>query len=245
MKRSNATFSKKPKKYVSKKPKSLMDTIAKKYSTSKQETKTVDSLNNSSQITTVPQYYILNAPLTGTNFWNRIGNKISMKSLRIRYQVRELDDNEGVLGSCFLRFIVVYDRQNNELPSSFGDIFTMVQTNGTVSSDPLSQTNLNNSERYLIIHDNIIPIWSNRNNSSASTPTQINYSMIDGTPKMYFDKYIKLKGLETKFSASTGADTDITTGALYFLVLSDIASGGANNSPFWIKWNARLRFYDN
>jgi len=54
------------------------------------------------------------------------------------------------------------------------------------------------------------------------------------------DGYLSLNGVETVYSASTGAISDIKTGVLLWFFLSD----SPNNADFQCDLNTRLRFVD-
>lgn len=213
-----------------------------RYSSKGKEIKTLDNWANLAQIGTTPQFFILNAPKTGSAFYNRIGSKITMKSLRFRIQLRDIPDNPGS-DSMIVRIIIFYDRQNNGLVSAKSDLLQSVNMDGVGSTDPLGGINIVNSERYVILRDEIIPIFSTIN-STSTAPTHMQYSMIDGQHKNYFDWYIKLKGLETKFQNNDGDEGSITTGALYLYVFGDLSTGGGNLVPLKATYNARTRFYD-
>lgn len=247
MKRSNATFGTPKKTYYKKKvgykkPKDYTTTMMQKYSSSTKEIKTLDNWANLAQIGTTPQFFILNAPKTGSNFYNRIGSKINLKSLRLRIQLRNIPANEGV-DSMIVRIMIFYDRQCNGIVPATSDLIQSYNMDGVSSTDPFGGINIVNSERFLILRDEIVPIFSS-NNSTSTPPSHLNYSMIDGVPKNFFDYYIKLKGLETKFQNNDGDEGSITTGALYLYVFSDLSTGGGNLVPLKATYNARTRFYD-
>lgn len=234
-------YTTKTKKY---KKKDYLNSLIPKYSSKKTEIKTLDNWAGLSQITTIPQFFILNSPKLGSNFYNRIGNKINMKSVRIRFQLTDNPTSEGTSGTMFVRLLLFYDRQNNGLVTTMSDLLQLVNLDGTANSDTFGFINMNNAERYIILRDEIIPIFSNRNNQSTNAPTQNYISMIDGVPKNYFDWYVSLKGLETRFQNNDGDEFSIATGGLYLYVFSNISGGGGNVVPFTGYYNARLRFYD-
>lgn len=213
-----------------------------RYSSKGKEIKTLDNWSNLSQIGTVPQFFILNAPKQGSAFYNRIGSKISLKSLRMRIQLRDIPANEGV-SSMFVRIMIFYDRQCNGIVPASSDLLQSVNMDGVGSTDPLGGTSIVNSERFVILRDEIVPVFSSLN-STSTAPTHLNFSMIDGQQKNYFDWFIKLKGLETKFQNNDGDEGSITTGALYLWVFSDLSTGGTNLVPLKATYNSRTRFYD-
>jgi len=232
-------------KYPPKKryPKTLIDKYANTTKSSKTEIKTLDNWSSLSQIGQTPQFFILNSPKLGSDFYNRIGNKISMKSVRVRIQLTDLATNTGTAGSMFVRILIFYDRQTNGLVSALSELLASTNNTGGVNTDRMGGINIANAERYLILRDEIIPIFSNRN-GSTDAPYQLYTAMIDGTQKNYFDFFIKLKGLETRFLNNDGDEGSIATGGLFLYVFSNVATGGGDTVPLSAYYNARLRFYD-
>lgn len=215
-----------------------------RYSTPKGEVKTVDyGETNTTQLISTPQYYCLNGLARGTGYWNRIGKKIAMKSLRLRIQLRDYPEWDGVAGTCMLRFLVYYDRQANQLPSAFGDVIQQKNALGTVDTPRMGFLNMDNSERYIILSDTIVPLFSNKN-QSTDAPSQQYIAMIDGVPKNFFDIYIKLNQLETVYGGDDSSDTSINTGAVYMMLFSDLPGGGSNVMPMYARFISRLRYYD-
>ena len=92
---------------------------------------------------------LLNGVQTGTGFFNRIGSRIEMKSLRIRgfiyYALTSIQDQ--------IRMIIVYDRQpTGALPAPTVILQTRDQA-GAATNPGSSEINLDNRDRFTILRD--------------------------------------------------------------------------------------------
>jgi len=172
----------------------------------------------------------------GAGIPNRIGNKIALKSLRIRGTL-ELTGNGGTPPPQNARFMVVYDRQVNGTYPATNTILSDITTANTISpGNYLSSINPSFFDRYIVLCDKLFILGSMPTNSTDQGPTEMKQFVID--------EFIKLKGLETVFTSSTaGAPiADITTGALYIIGWGDAQNG---QEPYFMTAKTRLRFYDN
>lgn len=140
--------------------------------------------------TTFSAATLLNGLHQGATAATRIGRKITMKSLLIRYSIALAPTS---VGGSPARILVVYDKQPNLLTAAITDIL--------LANDFHSPNNLNNSDRFITVFDHI----------SEPISTQNNYS-VSGV------LYKKL-GLETMYKDTDNGDiTDITTGSLLAFV---------------------------
>lgn len=169
----------------------------------------LDTTGSITLIATVPQ---------GTSVSQRIGKKISLKSLQIR-------------GSCFqssgaamndVAFLIVYDkRPTGSLPAI---------TDVLVSANAIAFNNDNNSGRFVILKRvdmNLI--------GSGSTPAT-------GREQQTIDAYVPLKGKMTVYkAAATGAIADIEEGALYLIT---VGSNVAGTSAATMQASFRTRYMD-
>ncbi|AXQ66153.1 MAG: coat protein [Cressdnaviricota sp.] len=85
---------------------------------------------------------LLNGTATGTDFTNRIGREILMKSIYLR-----LTAYNGTDQDASLRIMLVYDKQPNGATPAITDILT--------ASDIISPNNLNNKDRFTTISDKV------------------------------------------------------------------------------------------
>lgn len=134
----------------------------------------------------------------------RIGRKCTMTSIQIRGVVSADNTTTTARG----RLIVVYDNQpNGALPA----ITAVVDT-----ANPSSFTNDANRERFRVL---VNECWSVVGNNLAPT-TDSAYQSVD-----IFRRF----KLPVKFlAAGTGAIADVQQGALYAILLGDVAAGTAD-----------------
>lgn len=140
---------------------------------------------------------------------------------------------------------VVYDKQPSTagtLPLS-SDIFQDLDNNGATNTDSDSHMNMNNRDRFYVLWRmrKRLPITVNQAGAGTAVPVS---SEVFPSGFCRFDKYIRLKKLETiyKGTQSGGAaplQSDIASGALYILCLQDNTV-----FPWRIEFNARLKYWD-
>jgi len=181
---------------------------------------------------------VLNLVRSGNGSWNRLGNKIALKSVHIRMLVTMfMDDVLGVntpITGC-MRMVLVWDKQpSGAAVPTFDTIFGRTAQDGTEDSTYLAPLRYDNTGRFRIIRD-----WSvlagDANITSTSDTNQWTHE---------FNEYVPLKGLETIYSGESEPQTiaDISTGALYLVFRSNINS--TQNKFSTSLSNVRLRFYD-
>jgi len=160
----------------------------------------------------------LNCVTQGAASYQRIGNKILMKSLDLRFNVYMAGTAAAYNG---VRYLVIYDSSPNGAFPAYTDIFSD-NISGTPSFH--SKINMANRARFTVLRDRMLPM-------TAGTVTGF----------LTVKEYIKLKH-ETQFKTTTGAIADITTGALYFVAFATVSSsasfGQLSNTV------ARIRYYD-
>lgn len=145
---------------------------------------------------------LLNGVATGSSATNRIGRRIVMKSLLIRYNVTLASTTTN---STPLRIVIVYDKQANTTAPSATDVF---QT--TAFSSPM---NLANSRRFRVLYDKMHSCIGDQGPESVAG-----------------EKYIKLN-LPVEFNTgSAGTIGDITSGSVYCFSASDGTLGVASPS---------------
>lgn len=174
----------------------------------------------------------------GASESQRVGNKVALKSLRVRLQAKpsggdSLIDTHG-------RFMIIYDRQTNgAYPAANAILSSLNQSGTTIAGTYLDSINPNYLERYVVLADEILtfqPTASAGQNEDVGPTSDKAY---------YIDRYIKMKNLETQFNGSTTplGIGSVTTGAVYVLSWGDATTPGTNDPYFW-SGNIRLRFHD-
>lgn len=203
------------------------------------EVKTVDTVFSAVNMNTTTAFVNLNVPATGTAFYNRIGNEILMKSLHIIGVVNRNGVSPVTAQFEVLRCVLYYDKQSNGANPTVGDILTSFDNAGSTGTVPqiYAHTNPNNFDRFKIIADWrwLIP-W----NDSVGLTNGI-ASNLKTDQQFTINKYIKLRGLLTRFKASTPGIGDISSGALSMVFLG---SAPATSAAYCFNGSARLRFLD-
>lgn len=166
----------------------------------------------------------------GTGSWNRIGKRITMKSIRYRFVLLNICDLSIGNRNNTIRVTLVHDKQSsgNAIPS-FNEIFGVTDQAGTESTSSfLDPLRVDNTSRFNVIRDDVV----------ASDNNGIEWEGI-------MDRYVSLKGLVTTYNGQSAPQTiaDISSGALYL-----VFRGETNAAPSgqWIVQNStcRLRYYD-
>jgi len=133
---------------------------------------------------------LLNGCVNGSDASTRIGRKITMKSILIRYNAALHASSTG--GGNF-RVLVVYDKQANATAPAITDIL--------LTDNHLSTNNLSNRDRFTTIFDHM----------TDQIGVASNYSVQD---VLY-----KRLNFETMFNAgSAGTIGDITSGSVYLFI---------------------------
>lgn len=167
---------------------------------------------------------LLNGIGSGAGANQRIGRKLTMKSLMLRWSFY-LNPNANVLatGGSPLRIVVFYDKQANASPATIADLFTSDIYN--------SNNNLDNRDRFVILAD----IYTDPISSVGDVA-------VSGK------RFIKLNH-EVIFNNGDTADDigAIQTGAVYITFaqtggLKTATTSGQEGSFF--KYNSRIRYED-
>lgn len=174
----------------------------------------------------------------GTGEYNRVGNKVALKSLRIRFSITSATPTTPQLGPNVARLMVIYDRQPNGAYPTIANLLNLIRQDGTaVNGTCWSSINLNLLERFIVLMDKCFTLPS-----ILSDGTEVGVWPMNEELYM-IDEFIKLKNLETVYSntASPLAIAQVQVGALYLLSLGDTTQA---NAPYAWKGETRLRFRD-
>jgi len=139
-------------------------------------------------VTTFGGVLLLNGLVPGSTATTRIGRKIIIKSLLMRYRGKV---DPTTIGGSPTRMLIVYDKQANATPPTILDVLER--------DDFTSPNNLSNRDRFVTLCDHMAaPVSQNGNQSIA-------------------DVVYKPLNLETMFNDGVaGTIGDITTGSIYF-----------------------------
>lgn len=184
------------------------------------EMKTYDN-NISSTFTNAGGFTCLNDPVVGASFFQRIGNKMFMKSVQVHFQLQP----GSTAVTDVVRVMLIYDKQTN---ASFPTLASILgDANAGAGTDVQSFKNIANVDRFKVLRD-----WY------ITTPavTVVATAVTQLGPADYINQalqvneFVNLRGLETLYNQNnSGTVADITTGSLLLLTLSSTASTGTWN----------------
>jgi len=165
---------------------------------------------------------LLNPIVEGTGFYQRIGEKISLRSLRLRLHLvtyfQSSYSNFGQVTGEMYRFAVVYDSHPTGEYPLFSDIFASAEPTGGQETYLVSCVNPTKTERFRVLRElfvNVNPPVMPRF-SSAEEPNWVDVPTL-------IDEYIDLQELPTVFKGSGVHESgpaeisDIAAGALYLV----------------------------
>lgn len=190
---------------------------------SRAEKKNLDILNTTAIVAAqaTSSLFLLNGCDDGATATTRIGRRIQMKSLYIRWTGSYAATTAG---SSPLRLSVIYDRQPNAAAPLATDVFQIDQIS--------SQMNLSNARRFKVLIDEVIQ------ELGTQGPTSWYRTIFRD-----FTKGGRTGGLPVEFNSASTANIDsITTGSLYAFVWQNgnIITAAPLQSLY-----SRVRFTDN
>jgi len=204
-----------------------------------QEIKFCDVANSDDNFTVIGSFapILLNGITQGASQTQRIGNKISMKSIRIRGQIINL----LTAVQTYARIIIFYDKQCNGATCANADLLSTITSVPTTTVTVFSEMNLMNVERFIILRDMIMTLPSVTNTVGVLSNVGFDPGQNPSNTSIFdVDMFIKLKGLPTLYKGGTLGVGDIATGGLFMVLLNHqgVAAWTFRNTE-------RLRYYDN
>lgn len=171
---------------------------------------------------------LFNGIAQGYGASERIGNKITMKKILMRFDIVYTYDSTNYETGNSIRVILVYDRQSNGTTPGLSDVLALTSDASNTTNSPL---NLYNKDRFQIIADKIINLQL-----GVLDPTTPNNTKI-------LKKFqIKRKLNHTVQYSTTGAGwTDIRTGAFMAFFVSDYPNASTKVDVYAY---SRLRYID-
>jgi len=175
-------------------------------------------------ITTAGTVTVINACATGTDVINRVGRKITMKSILFNVNSFPVAATANALQGIMLRHMIIYDTQ----PNSAGTVPAVTDILETATT--LAPLNLNNRDRFRVIYDKRSQIGSFFINATPN--------LVGGSPQnVHWSKYRKLSH-DVIFSGTGATVGNISTGAMYILFIGDF------NAVALTDFYTRIRFSD-
>lgn len=204
----------------------------------------MDTIANNQILNDTARFSVFNVVLPGNEFFQRVGNTIKMKSLRIEGFIDPTGANTTLTPPDRLRVAVVYDRQPNGAFPQYSDIWTSTSATGTTQSTSYDFTNPSNFDRFRVLRDmkiDLAPcgIVTAGVPSLANNPSQF----VDTQHKYMVNMYIRLPNLESRFNTgTTGTISDIASGSLFMCV---VTTNTTVTTPGWqFQFSSRLRYCD-
>jgi len=182
---------------------------------------------------------VLNLIQQGNGSWNRVGRKTHLSSVRIKGAITFVTAPvlaSGVTAAPSLRMVLVWDKQpsGGAIPS-FDTMFGITAQDGTESCpDVTCPLKYDNMDRFVVLKDMYVTAPPTPSFSIGSGPqVSVNHGI---------DEYLKLKDLESVYSGQSSPMTiaDISTGALYFVMRSQLVGTSSVN----VDAVARVRYKD-
>lgn len=179
----------------------------------------------------------LNLIQQGNGIGQRNGNKVALKSLRLKLGIQATGVAYVALQRA--RVMVIYDRSPNGAYSASTTILAnSLQSNTIGTGDMWSDIDPDKFDRYTVLMNKMLCLQPLDN---VVTSNQINGpTSLEG---FGIDAYIKLRDLECMYGSTSNPATiaNQTIGSLQLLVLGDLA---ANSEQWQLRGAARLRFHD-
>lgn len=187
----------------------------------REELKVIDTAQITSPILTTATTILQNGVAQGTDFTNRVGRKVIVKSIHVKYFIGATFTADGATGDI-IRYMLVWDYQANGALASASDILT--------TTDSLSGINLTNRDRFKVLYDKRHVMEAVDYNAGT---------IVAGNGRPVFAQRYMRVNMPMIFGGTAATIGSIQTGSLVLLVLS------ANSSTAWsIASNIRVRFSD-
>jgi len=168
----------------------------------------------------------INDVQAGNAFYQRIGTKINIRSIMMRFKLTNTTVQATGLFTdqpAHVRYMLVYDRQPN---GAFPAITDILQNNDSGAVTHGSSINIANRDRFSVLLDRNISL------SEADSQTR------------WVSEYIVCPNLQTQFRSSAATIGDITTGSILFICFGNIQLGPAFDAGQIQSLQFRIRYAD-
>lgn len=185
------------------------------------ELKVHDNADQTTTVTSAGIVILLNGINQGTDYTERIGRKVLMKSLLTRFTCFLNTGLAANVAGDVVRILIFYDSQTNAVTPNVADILS-----STAFDAPM---NLTNRDRFKVVLDKFILMPGYASTAGALTGGS-------PIPKM-INKYKKFN-MDVIFGGTNGNVGSIQTGGLFALLIS------SNNSASTTILSTRVRYTD-
>lgn len=199
------------------------------------EKKFLDNATINSPVGNTGGLLLLNGLSQGTSSITRIGQQVTWKSFHLKFYLDGRSINSSTPNTydwtSHVRIMVIWDVQ----PNGATPIASDVLDNAATSVALVSSLNKANGARFRILFDRRYHV---QHTWYTTTPT-----LTLGQPGSIYDEvYLKMNQITHYANTSTGLVSDIKTGALWLMAISDTAT--ADEQPYFTFYT-RLRYTDN
>jgi len=209
----------------------------------KPELKAVD-LAVGRQLSSGETFYYLNGIQQGTGRYERIGKQVWLKTLE--YSLYITPQSAPVLTQKWntdqVRIMIVLDRKPTGTLPLISDILKVQGYDGATSTNPTAFTNLDNQKRFKILM-NWEPVLPSFQHNTDGTIEKVGPCIDPTSPTFSKHGYIRLKKL-CSYLNTTGSLAAIESPALYIVWDSFYSGIAAGSSPWYLRIETRLRYYD-
>lgn len=168
------------------------------------ELKTVDyPLTNVTLNATQTSVILMNGIVSGANFFNRIGNKVSPESSDLDIVVS--NNSTTATAWAMYRIALIWDKQPTGAVPNYSDMFQNIDSAGNATTTGYCGRNLQTTDRFITVshYDGIA--------------APLNAASGEGNTR-HFKFYKSLVGFQQQFKGTTAAIGDISTGAMYLVL---------------------------
>lgn len=170
---------------------------------------------------------------SGTGATQRIGRKVTVKSLMIRmtierYPIKDVVANTNAYTADTLRVIVALDRQTNGLAPVISDLLASTQYQ--------SYNSLVNKGRFTVLWDNVYTL----NDTGVGSDGTNVY-----TPGIEINvTFMKKLNLPIEYSGTNGTVDEIRSNNICMFAISKLAGSSSTIPDIYLNWTARVRYAD-
>lgn len=185
----------------------------------------VKMTNSDSSVTDIAKlnYQMVDVNTTSAgpnNIDERIGNKINMKSILVKKELRQNNPN---LRACLVRHMIVYDRSCHGVkPPLFGTLASQSILEDNAGDGITCIPNFNNRNRFVILSD-AVRMLTSENNTSGSADRAV----------QYYEKYVSLGNALVEYSGPGGGMAEINKGAIYVITFAGLPTFNSGTGNFY------------
>jgi len=193
------------------------------------DTTTLATITNNAATSAV----VLNDTIQGSAFYQRVGNKITMKNLQ--FDLKLIPSANANAVSDWIRVLVFYDKQTNATAPVRSAVLLDTEAGGATSTTSMSGINMINRDRFKVLVDE--KLWVPPTTASGANS---NHSPDSVSKTFCVKRFVSLRNLETVYNQVGGGGVgDITSGGLFYIVMCQNANCG-----YGFDCKTRLRYTD-